>query len=186
MPDGLRPYRMAKKAHPARVVVIPSVVGVAEDATDATDKPAVLYGLREAVAGKAEEVFRHSHHHLLLPRHPDHLPRLRHQAAPSRLAHVVDAVARQIYRIGVVRGHRRYDQCRLGDPVLDQLAHIAISPRAEGCGRPVAMLLDRIDAGHHLDPVFKRRQQGLIDGAGAIARADQERLLPDHLTWELP
>ena len=176
MPNGLRPHRMPKKAHPARVVVIPCVVGVAEDAANAADKPAVLHRQGEAVAGKAEEVFRHSHHHSLFARHPDHLPRLGYQAAPRGLAHIVDAVARQIDRIGVVRRHRRDDQCRLGNPILDQLSHIVISPRTERGSRPVAMLLDRIDASHHLDPIFKRRQQGLINGAGAIARADQRDL----------
>ena len=109
MLDGLRPHRMPKKAYPARVVVIPGVVGIAEDAANATNKPAVLHRQGEAVTGKAEEVFRHSHHHPLLPRHPDHLPRLGYQAAPRGLAHVVDAVARQIDRIGVVRLHRRDD-----------------------------------------------------------------------------
>ena len=161
------------KAHPARVVVIPGVIGVAEDAANAADKPAVLHREGEAVAGKAEEVFRHAHHHPLFARHPDHLPRLGYQIAPRGLAHVVDAVARQVYRIRVVRRHRRYYQCCLGNPVLNQLAHVVISPRTERGSRPVAMLLDRIDAGHHLDPVFKRRQQGLINGASAVARANQ-------------
>ena len=153
--------------------MIPGVVGVAEDAANAADKPTVLHRQGETVAGKAEEVFRHAHHHPLFARHSDHLPRLGYQIAPRGLAHVVDAVARQVYRIRVVRRHRRDDQCRLGNPVFDQLAHVVISPRTERGSRPVAMLLDRIDTGHHLNPIFECRQQRLINGAGAVARANQ-------------
>ena len=59
-----------------------------------------------------------------------------------------------------MRGDRRHHEGRLGDSVRDHFTDVAISTGAECFSRLLAVLGDRIDAGHHVHPVFKRGQQG--------------------------
>ena len=75
--DGLCPLGPTKKAHPARIVVISGVIGIAENPTNPPYKSVFLYGLSKTITGEAEEVFRHPHHDIVLFRYPNHLPALR-------------------------------------------------------------------------------------------------------------